>query len=110
MAGLQRLDAALVSADDALMTKEHLEVLLAGLGAEVDAEGWQVMGEGRLLTLYASHSGTGLTVSRIEAIKVSGDLLQARTQRGELFMLAREDVFAGSGDGHAASKRKAGFV
>jgi len=92
------------------MTKEHLDQLLAGVGAELDGEGWHAMGEGRLLTLYAAHGGAGLTVSRVEAIKQAGGLLQARTQRGEVFMLALDDVYAGSGDGHGPTKRKAGFV
>jgi hypothetical protein len=64
------------------------------------------------LTLYAGHQGVPLTVPRVEALKIEGDLVFARAARRETFALSRADLFAvalegGGGTGQPA--RRAGF-
>lgn len=83
--------------------------MLAVLPAGQDAEGWATPPEERKLTLYASHDGGALTVNEVEAVKLDGKLVRARTHKGEVFVLAVEDVFAASLDGPVVSGRKAGF-
>lgn len=92
------------------MTQEHLEALLKEADTKKDSDGWLVTPEGRQLTLYASHNGASLSVSRVEAIREDAGLVKAKTVRGELFVLALDDVFAGAVEGPKSSSRKAGFV
>ncbi len=61
------------------------------------------------MTLYASFAGSSLTVSRIEALKVDGPRVTARTVRGELYVLALADIFAGQVEPQVQGARKAGF-
>ncbi len=92
------------------MTEDHLSALLEAADAKKDDEGWHAAPEGRHMTLYVACNGSSLTVSRIEALKHSGALLEARTVRGERFLLAFEDVFACAVEGSKNAGRKAGFV
>lgn len=92
------------------MTEEHLVALLASAKAEKDGEGWHVPAEGRNLTLYVASGGVSLNVGRVEALQTQGALLRARTVKGELYVLALQDVFAAAIDAPAAGGRKAGFV
>jgi len=92
------------------MTKEHLDALVATACAEKRDDGWQELGTGRHLTLYAAVGGVSLTVNRVTALRLDGPLLHARTQRGEVFVLCLADVFAGAVDEPAEQGRKAGFV
>jgi hypothetical protein len=48
-------------------------------------------------------------VSRIEAVRVDGSLVAARTVRGEEYLLALEDLFAGAVEPQAQGARRAGF-
>lgn len=92
------------------MTEEHLTALLKASGAKKDADGWQVMAEGRHLTLHVGFNGASLNVARVEALRHEGSLLSARTSRGDVYVLAMEDVFAGALEPAASTGRKAGFV
>jgi hypothetical protein len=92
------------------MTEEHLSALLAAAEAKKDDKGWSVGSEGRLMTLYAAYGGAGLSVSRVEAIRIEGQLLHARTSKNELYLLALSDVYAGAVEGPTATSRKAGFA
>lgn len=92
------------------MTEEHLASLLGSAKAKKDGDGWLVPADGRHWTLYVAASGASMNVSRVEALKSEGALLHARTVKGEIFVLAREDVFAGALEAPAAGGRKAGFV
>ena len=92
------------------MTNQHLAELLAAAEAEEDDDGWACAGQGRLITLHAASGGASLTVSRIEALRVDGGLVKARTVRGEMYLLALADVFAGAVETSASSARRAGFV
>jgi len=93
------------------MTDDHLSALLALCEAgKKDKEGWFHLPEGRHLTLYAAFNGASLNVARIADLKRDGDLVMARTVKGETYLLALSDVFAGAVEASAAQARKAGFV
>jgi hypothetical protein len=93
------------------MTEEHLTALLTTAEAKKDDKGFLRAADGRNLSLYAASSGANLTVTKVEAVKIDKNLLYARTARGEIFVLALEDIFAGSVEQPSSSTgRKAGFV
>ncbi len=93
------------------MTEEHLQALLSSAEAgKKDKEGFQPLPDGRHLTLYCAASGVNLSVSRVSAVKRDGALVHARTVKGELYILAMEDLFAGAIESVQAQARKAGFV
>jgi hypothetical protein len=92
------------------MTPEHLSLFLAAAEAKKDDQGWMRPKQNRSLTLHVAASGVSLVVGRVEAVKVEGPLLKARTVKGEVFVLALEDVFAGAVDAPSNLDRKAGFA
>lgn len=92
------------------MTQEHLYALLAAAGAKKDGDGWMKAPDGRHLTLHVASNGASLSVSKVEAIRVDNSLVHARTIKGDLFILAMNDLFAGAVEGVGATGRKAGFV
>lgn len=94
------------------MTEEMLKAVLETAQAKSDKDGWASLPEGRSLTLYAAHNGASLTVTKVEAIRVSHGILRARSAKGQTFLLALDDVFAAALDGgsETASGRKAGFL
>ncbi len=92
------------------MIQEHLSAILDLISAKTEKDGWSVFPDGRGLTLYAAHDGVQLAVPRVEAIAVKGGLLRARTSKGELYVLALEDVFAVAAEAAPTQARKAGFV
>ncbi len=93
------------------MTDDHLSALLALCEAgKKDKEGWFHLPEGRHLTLYAAFNGASLSVSRVADLKRDGELVMARTVKGETYMLAISDLFAGAVEASPAQSRKAGFV
>jgi len=92
------------------MNQDHLSALLAASGAKKDSEGWIKAPDGRHVTLHAAFNGVGLTVSRVVAVRLEGQLLHARTAKGDLYILALSDVYAGAVEGASATGRKAGFV
>jgi len=92
------------------MTDEHLAALIAEAGAKKGAEGWMELPEGRHITLYVSAKGSGMSVSRIGALRANGALVRLRTVKDEIYVLALEDIYAGSVDAPQQSARKAGFV
>jgi hypothetical protein len=92
------------------MTLEHWAALLEASGAKKDERGFLAPPEGKLLTLYVASGAATLSVQRIEAVRQEHGLVHARTKKGELFVLALEDVFAGAVEETQGSSRKAGFV
>jgi hypothetical protein len=91
------------------MTEDHLTALLTTAEAKKDDKGFLKAAEGRYLSLHVASSGASLTVSKIEAVKTDKHLIHARTVRGEIFVLALEDIFAGSVEQPPNAGRKAGF-
>lgn len=92
------------------MTQEHWAALIEASGAKKDDKGFFSPPEGKLLTLYVSSGSATLSVQRIEAVRLEQGLVHARTKKGELFVLALQDVFAGAVEEAQGSSRKAGFV
>lgn len=92
------------------MTEEHLAALLAAVEAKKNDKGWAVASEGRSLTLYAAFEGASLTVSRVEAVRLDQKLVHARTKKGEVFVLALADLYAGCSEESPTATRKAGFA
>jgi hypothetical protein len=91
------------------MKPEHFAAALKQLGAKSAKDEWKL--EGGSLTLYVAHGGVTLTVSRIETLRVDGELLLAKTHKGEAYSVAREDVFALAADSSPGqTSRRAGFV
>jgi hypothetical protein len=94
------------------MTGEHLEAILKVAGAKADKDGWQSLPDGNLITLHVAHDGAAMTISRVEAVKVDGELVYARNPKRELFAVVRSDVFAVAMEGEASAGkvvRRAGF-
>ena len=91
------------------MTEEHLLALLGSADAKKEDRTY-TLPEGRLLTLYVASGGVSLTVSRVQKVKLEKALLHAQTTKGEYYVLAMEDAFAGAIDAPPSGARKAGFV
>ncbi len=92
------------------MTDDHLSALIAAAEAKKEKDGFYSLPEGRHLTLYAAFNGANLNVSRVSSLKRDGELVLVRTTKGETFILALADLFAGSVEAPSTSTRKAGFV
>lgn len=97
------------------MTRDHLDAILtsARFKADPEREGWEIPPDRASLALYLAHDGVALTANRIEALKRDGELLYARSQKGEVFAVTLADLFAVSvdeshGEG-AKNTRRAGF-
>ena len=91
------------------MTEEHLQALLAAAEAKKEERGHSLP-EGRSLTLYVASNGANLTVSRISTVRVDKGLIHARTIKGEYFVIALVDCYAGSLEAPPSGARKAGFA
>lgn len=95
------------------MTEEMFRVVLDTANAKIDGkDGWAALPSGRLMTLHLAHDGVPLTVGKIEAIKIQGAVIRARSSKGETFV-DLTDVFAAGlegGSDPANPARKAGFL
>ena len=94
------------------MTDEMFRAVLETAGAKNDKDGWSALPEGRLMTLYAAHQGVPLTIAKVEAVKVAQGVVQARSSKGDTFVVSLDDLFAAALDrgSEAAAGRKAGFL
>jgi hypothetical protein len=93
------------------MVGDNLQTILENAQAKVEKDGFTVLPEGTTATLYLSHNGVGLTISRVNAIKAERGTLQARTAKHETFMLEPGDLFAIALEGAQGGPpaRRAGF-
>ncbi len=91
------------------MTQEHLSALLLAGEASKDGEGWMTLPDARSLTLYLTSGSSTLSVGRVQSIRQDGALLHARTHKGEHFIVALVDAYAGSVDAASTAAKKAGF-
>jgi hypothetical protein len=94
------------------MTKDMYDTILARAECTAKDEGSSVLPEGRTLTLYLSRDGTSLQVSRVVELTLASSVVEAVNNKGELFVVALDDVFAASVQGGSKSSagRKAGFL
>ena len=93
------------------MTEAMLNRILAEAGAKAGKDEVRELSEGSRLTLYVAHAGASLTIGRVSSLKIDGDVIVAKNDKGERFFLQLGDVFAAGVDATAAqsSARKAGF-
>jgi len=92
------------------MTGEHIEAILKQASAKADKDGFLALPDGGLVTVYVSSQGAGLTVSRVEAVRIDGEIVYARTAKKELYAVIRTDVFALAVEGGGGQPvRRAGF-
>jgi hypothetical protein len=92
------------------MVGDSLSAILEKANAKTDKNGLSVLPEGTTATLYVSHNGVGLTVSRVDGVKVEKGLLHARTTKRETYVLEVGDVFAVAFEGvQGTPARRAGF-
>ncbi len=91
-----------------------LKVALEEAQGKPGEGGYVDLPEGRKITLHTAHAGVGLTVTKIDRVATTGGVVRARNERGELFILPLEDVFAvsveGNRSGASGSPRRAGFL
>jgi hypothetical protein len=91
------------------MTKEHFSALLTTAEAETHADGWAKPSNERTVSLHVSHDGATLTVGQLIALRLDGELVLGRNAKGEQFLLALGDIFAGSVGAAKEKARQAGF-
>ena len=61
------------------MTDEHFTAVVEAAQAKKDGQGWWITQDGRYMTLYVSASSSSLSVNKVEAVKLEGKLVKART-------------------------------
>lgn len=94
------------------MSPEDIQEILKVCEATNGENGFRELPQKTTLNLYLAKNGVGLTVNNIEAVALRGHHLQARTQKGDLYMVVLDDVFAANVEGRAQPKgaRRAGFA
>lgn len=93
------------------MTETQLQSVLKTLKVTAEKDGTSKLPEDSQLTLYVSHAGASLTVSKVDQLKIEGDLVQARTVKKDMFVVALSDIFAVQSEtASTTSRRTAGFV
>jgi len=94
---------------DPSMTGDQLGALLKLAEAGKADDGWSSVGK-HTLTLHTAFNGASLSIARIEAVKVSGSLVLAKSQRGETHVVILDNIFGGTIEPSRETGRKAGFV
>lgn len=92
------------------MKQDQFESFLASVPVQPEEDGWFKAPAERHVTLHAAHEGVGLTVAKVEAVKLDGELVWARTRRGETYQLSLADLFALAVEAPKNAERKAGFA
>jgi hypothetical protein len=92
------------------MVGEQLQAIFKNAQAKSDKEGFSTLPEGTTATLYAAHGGVGLTVPRVDAVKVDGGIVTAKTTKKETYTFELGDLFALALEGSTGgAARRAGF-
>lgn len=76
------------------MTQDHLDAVLKTFQLKADKEGYHALPEGTMMTIHVAHGGASLTLTRVEAVRADGGLVYARTPKREIYVVARDDIFA----------------
>lgn len=96
------------------MSPEHLQEVLDLCGALAPTKGGlRELPEKTTMTIYAATDAVGLTIQSVDAVTVKGQLVHARTTKGETYFVALEHLFAASIDGRNETRgggRRAGFA
>jgi hypothetical protein len=92
------------------MESAHLKSILTEVAQASEKDGWFEAPEGKTMSLYASRNGSGVSAQKVTSVRQNGDLVHARTVRGETYVFYLDDLFAMVVDGtNETSKRRAGF-
>ena len=93
------------------MTEAMLKAILTASETSLK-DGFAELPGGRTLTLYVAHDGVSMSVGKVASLRVNDEILEARSNKGELYVLNLSDVFAASvsGSQEAGKGRKAGFL
>jgi hypothetical protein len=93
------------------MTRDMFMAMLKRAGCK-DGDEQHELSDGRSMTLYLSRDGASLQVGKVVAIKEVDGIVEALNNKGELFMVHLDDLFAASvtGSDEAGPSRKAGFL
>jgi hypothetical protein len=97
-------------ANTSRMATDLFQTVLQSAQAKAEKDGYHVLPEGATMTFYVAKNGASMTVARVEAVKLEGNLVFARTTKRETFVMWREDVFAAACEGALGQPaRRAGF-
>jgi hypothetical protein len=93
------------------MTRDMFMAMLKRAGCKPEADQHE-LNDGRSMTLYLSRDGASLQVGKVVALKEVDGIVEALNNKGELFMVHLDDLFAASvtGADEGSSTRKAGFL
>jgi hypothetical protein len=96
------------------MVGEQLQAVFKNAQGKVDKgdkDGFLALPEGTTAALHVAHGGVGMAITRVEAVRLDGALLMARTTKREVYTLDVADVFAVAieGSGSGGAQRRAGF-
>jgi hypothetical protein len=93
------------------MTREELDEIFKGLQIKSQKEEFLPPADASF-SLYAGQHGASLSVSKIEALRIVGAVLFARTSKKETFAIPLALVFAIAMDAApgSAARKPAGFV
>lgn len=91
--------------------RELLDLALERAGASEDA-GARKLPDGKTLTLYVGTSSSPLSVAKITEVRLTKGVLEAKTGKGEHYLVALSDLLAVmvSGGSEPGAQRKAGFL
>jgi hypothetical protein len=92
------------------MDAQDFSSFLSSLPITETQDGWSEAPPEHHITLHVGHDGVPLTVSKVEAVKLDGPILRARTRKGETYHVYLADIFAVAVEAPKASERKAGFA
>jgi hypothetical protein len=92
------------------MTEAEFAIVLKAAEIKKGTDGWQSLSDGRHLTLHIAAGGAAMSVSRIERLKLTEGMIQARTSREEIYVVSLQDVIAASAESPRKGARRAGFV
>ncbi|HVH45850.1 MAG TPA: hypothetical protein VM925_26030 [Labilithrix sp.] len=90
------------------MTREQIEAILKNAQAKLDKENGYVLPDGSNVTFHVAHDGASLAFAKLEAVKIDGELLYAKSAK-QTVAIVLSDVFAISVEGGNQPRRAAGF-
>lgn len=91
------------------MTREQIEAILKSAQAKSDRENGYAFPEGANVTIHVARDGASLAFAKLEAVKLDGDLVYARSAKQTVALVA-SDVFAVAVEGAGGQQRRpAGF-
>ncbi len=94
------------------MTEAMFQRVLERAEAQAAKKGPAKLPDERTITLYVASHGASMTVGNVVELSLVEGVIEAKNKKGELFLLAVEDVFGASItiEGERATGRKAGFI